>query len=301
MARFLEDRQLSAIYQTADKLSGSGQKRTKAFVRLELCSLIVAAATGIAPLRIGDSQLDILAAVSAIFFLLSLTATVCRSFIKPERDWYRGRAAAESIRTLAWRYALGGDPFPTSMNPRDAEDKFLDRVRMVLGELKEMDLPPHRDSNREITPQMQTLRTANLTTRRDAYKRDRIEDQIAWYMRRAGDHRRLARTWLTITILASFAGLVGASLKFVGVFSLDLLGVAAACASAAIAWNQLNQHRMQATAYVLTARELNIIRERVDKVEDAQWALFVSDSEDAISREHVMWAARHGHPMIRVI
>jgi len=48
-------------------------------------------------------------------------------------------------------------------------------------------------------------------------------------------------------------------------------------------------------AALATARELSIIRDRIDWVDEAEWPQFVSDSEDAISREHTMWLARHGH------
>lgn len=295
----LSDENLSAIYLAADRLSGTGQKRTKMLVRIELLSLIIAAVSGVSSFRVGEARLDVLAAAGAVFFLIALGATVCRSFMKTERDWYAGRAAAESVRTLAWRYALAGDPFPSSLDATAARTLFLNRIRMILDELREMDLAPASAQSSELTSEMEELRNAHVSVRREAYKRDRIENQIEWYTRRANDHRKMARAWFSTTILFTVVGLVGASLKFLDLISSDLLGVAAACATAAVAWNQLNQHRMHTAAYVLTARELNIIKHRVDITSDEQWALFVSDSEDAISREHVMWAARHGHPVIR--
>jgi SMODS and SLOG-associating 2TM effector domain 1 len=53
------------------------------------------------------------------------------------------------------------------------------------------------------------------------------------------------------------------------------------------------------SAYRLTARELAIVRDRIDTTDDTTWAAFVSDAEDAVSREHTMWLARHGHPGLR--
>lgn len=78
---------------------------------------------------------------------------------------------------------------------------------------------------------------------------------------------------------------------------MDLLGVFAAIASAATAWNQLNQHRNQATAHTVAARELNIIYDQIEHVPDDEWATFAEGAEDAISREHTMWAARRGYGM----
>jgi SMODS and SLOG-associating 2TM effector domain 1 len=75
----------------------------------------------------------------------------------------------------------------------------------------------------------------------------------------------------------------------------DLLGVCAAVASSAIAWNQLNQYRNQATAYAVAARELNVIHDQIEHVPDDEWAAFAEEAEDAISREHTLWAARRGY------
>src|SRR4051794_26839779 len=92
----LGDKDLSAIYVSSDLVSGRGQRRTKMSVRVELLSLIVASVAGITSLRIGVGQVDILAAVSAVAFAASLVSSALRAWMKPERGWYAGRAAAES-------------------------------------------------------------------------------------------------------------------------------------------------------------------------------------------------------------
>jgi hypothetical protein len=40
--------------------------------------------------------------------------------------------------------------------------------------------------------------------------------------------------------------------------------------------------------------------DRMPNVDEVRWAAFVSDAEDAVSREHMMWLARRGHPGLRV-
>jgi hypothetical protein len=147
---------------------------------------------------------------------------------------------------------------------------------------------------------MQQVRNAPFTDRRAVYLRDRVKNQIDWYADRANRHDRAARIWLAVSVVASAGGVVVAVLRTLGVVDADLLGVAAAIATAAIAWNQLNQNRNLVAAYRLTARELSIIRDRVPNVDEVRWAAFVSDAEDAVSREHTMWLARHGHPGLRV-
>jgi hypothetical protein len=293
----LEDSDLSAIYVSSDAVSGEGQKRTKLSVKVELAGLIVASLAGITSFRVGADKLDLLAAISGLAFAASLTATAIRASRKPEGDWYAGRAAAESVRTMAWRYAVGGDPFPEASPDTQAPTRYLRRLQEILHELRETPLALTAMDQHEITDAMKKVRESDLATRRQVYKRDRIEDQLAWYQRRTLSHGKSAKRWLGVTITASMLGILAAIIKFFGLIEFDMLGVFASVASAGLAWNQLNQHRTLVSAYSVTARELSIIRDRIDQVEDDKWAGFVSDSEDAISREHTMWLARHGHPV----
>ena len=286
---------MPATCRSAADVSAQGQRRTKLLVRTELLAVIGAGVAGLQSLRLGPARLDVLAALAGLLFLTSLTSLVYRGLTTPEKAWYAGRAGAESIRTSAWRYAVGGDPYPTTVSPAAADEAFLGRLGEVLGELRELTLAPAASGEHELTDGMRRLRAAPFADRRAVYKNDRIENQIAWYTAKADAHAAASR-WLWIAVIASSAGVVVAGLRMFDVIDLDLLGVAGACASAAIAWNQLNQNRNLVSAYRVTARELSIIRDRIGTVDETEWAAFVSDAEDAVSREHTLWLARHGHP-----
>lgn len=291
----LQRNDISAIGRSASDVSARGQRVTKRLIRTELLTLILAGVAGLFTFRVGPAHLDVPAAVAGLLFLGSLFSLIYRSLTKPERDWYSGRAAAESVRTLAWRYAVGGKPFPTELPDNDAAERYLARLRSVLRELQDTKLAATAPTDSELTPAMKTLRAASFADRQAAYRRDRVQDQIDWYTSRADKHERAADFWLRTAAAASVLGVVAAILRLVDAFDVDLLAVAAACATAAIAWNQLNQNRNLVTAYRVTARELAIIRDRLDYVDESEWATFVSDAEDAISREHTLWLARHGH------
>lgn len=285
---------VSAIGRGASDVSARGQRLTKRLVRAELLALILAGVAGIFSFRVGPAKLDVPAVVSGVLFLVSLFCLGYRSLSKPEKAWYSGRAIAESVNTLAWRYAVGGSPFSSALSDSHAAGLYLRRLEEILGELQEAQLAETPPNASELTPAMKALRAASFDARKAAYRRDRIQDQIDWYTSRARKHERAADLWLRVAAAMSVLGVIAAAFRFVGVFEVDLLGVAAACASAAIAWNQLNQNRVLVTAYRVTARELAIIRDRLDYVEENEWATFVSDAEDAISREHTLWLARHG-------
>jgi SMODS and SLOG-associating 2TM effector domain 3/SMODS and SLOG-associating 2TM effector domain 1 len=291
----LRRQDLSAIGRSASDVSARGQRVTKRLIRTELLTLILAGVAGLSTFRVGPAHLDVPAAVAGALFLVSLSSLIYRSLRKPEWDWYSGRAAAESVRTLAWCYAVGGKPFPSELPDDDAAKRYLDRLAAILRELQATGLAATAPTDSELTPAMKTMRAASFADRRAAYRRDRIQDQIDWYTSRAGQHERAADFWLRAAAAVSVLGVVAAVLRLVGAFDIDVLGVAAACATAAIAWNQLNQNRNLVTAYRVTARELAIIRDRLDYVDESEWATFVSDAEEAVSREHTLWLARHGH------
>ena len=293
----LRDSELSAIYRSADQVSVAGQRITKRLVKTELIALIVASLTGVTVVRVTSHQLDVLAPISAIAFVVALSSLGWRVWRKPEEDWYEGRAGAESARTLAWKYAIGADSFPVGGGEEDEKKLamlFLDRLRNVVSYLEDTKLPSLSSEARELTEAMRRVRRSDVGTRRLVYWRDRIKDQLDWYARRSSDHDKSAKRWLGAAITASLAGIAMAVVKF-WFIDEDLLGVCAAVASSAIAWNQLNQYRNQATAYAVAARELNVIHDQIEHVPDDEWAAFAEEAEDAISREHTLWAARRGY------
>ena len=61
------------------------------------------------------------------------------------------------------------------------------------------------------------------------------------------------------------------------------------------AWLQTKQHQTLATAYTVTALELASVRSKIAyQNNEADWAKFVSDAEEAFSREHTLWKASRG-------
>lgn len=94
---------MPATCRSAADVSAKGQRRTKLLVRIELLALIGAGVAGLYSLRVGPAQLDVLAALAGVLFLLSLTSLVYRGLTTPKESWYAGRAGAESMRTSAWR------------------------------------------------------------------------------------------------------------------------------------------------------------------------------------------------------
>ena len=87
--------------------------------------------------------------------------------------------------------------------------------------------------------------------------------------------------------------MVAAVLRTVGELDVDLAGVAATMAVAVAAWTRTRSHADLAEAYAVTAKEVREIGSQIgDAADEAQWAQFVVNAEQAFSREHTVWHAR---------
>lgn len=300
----LTDADLPGAHGIADAESKTGQMLARLFTGAELGLLAFAALASVGSWKVADGKWDLVGAIAFVTLLVALGLHIGRVALRTEQRWYLGRAAAESVKTLAWRYAVAGDPFPMRPESDDAAEKraraeLLSRLQQVLRTVEELGLglPLQPQSADQITPVMNDTRRMDLAGRKDAYRRGRIDDQIGWYTSRARRHRKAAIAWGILGAVATIGGLVAAALRFLLIVELNFVGLASAMASGAVAWTQLNQHRILASSYSVAAQELGLVRERIDdSADDASWPLFVSDAEDAISREHTMWLARRGHP-----
>ncbi len=296
--KILERDDLPAIYRAADQTSVAGQSRLNAELIIGLFMLIVAAVAGLFTLKVsfGDTMADVAGLVAAAAFFLSFIVQLDRLVFKPDQKWYDGRAVAESAKTLAWRYAVGGNPFRVdSTSQKDADAILIDRFRNILDQMQQNETPiTVPDSGDQITARMRELRAQGLPERRNFYKYGRIQNQWEWYKQRSRWNQRRANFWNGILIAIEVLGFFAALLKGLTIFHSDLLGVAGTIAAAIISWVQMRQHDSLARSYSIAAMELSTIQGNIDdQTAEEDWATFVDEAEGAISREHTLWIASH--------
>jgi SMODS and SLOG-associating 2TM effector domain 3/SMODS and SLOG-associating 2TM effector domain 1 len=282
---------LPALFTNSDYTAVSAQRRYLGMTRLRLILLVAAAVAG---------------AVTISWFgfagaALLLTAAIIELDIlrdRPDRRWYEGRAAAESAKTLGWRYAVGGAPFALGAMPERETDRLLiDRLEEILTDLGDLSFDPRHSAAEQITPAMRAMRATSLDHRKAVYESGRIGNQIDWYSSNSARNERQARR-LTLAVLAfEVLGAVGGLLHAIksDLPNINALAVAAAAAAAVGAWLQAKQHQTVARAYAVAALELSSIRSLIRWQEtEADWANFVDEAETAISREHTLWRANRG-------
>jgi hypothetical protein len=288
----LTDEDMPALFGAADATSLAGQEDFLKSTRVRLGALLVAAACGVFVGR-ADRGADWFAWAGVLAFLTALGAELYLLVSRPERAWYEGRAAAESVKTLAWRYAVGGEPFPS--DEEHVDDHFLEQVRGILTDLDDVTLDAGPNAGEQITPAMRTLRSRDLEERRRAYRASRIEDQRDWYQRKGKWNEERASRMRILAIGLEIGGVIAGFLAAVGAVRLDLLGIAAAAVATVATWLQVKQYETLSRAYSVAAQELALALSDWDKYRTEQeWSNFVDDAEEAISREHTLWRASRG-------
>jgi hypothetical protein len=291
----LTDKDLPPLYHSADQSSQEAQRWFLHATRARLLGLLAAAVFGLFVWRTAQSPVDWAGVLAALCFTLAVLVEVYLLRSKPERTWYEGRAAAESVKTLSWRYVMRAEPFNAEQSPADADSLFLQQLKSVLGVLKDVDLAPDAAVGKQITDAMRAVRAAPLSDRKVAYEEYRVADQQSWYSRKAKWNRDRANHWTFAMLGIEAAGIGGGILKAVGTIQGDVLGLAGAVVAAMTAWLQTKQHRSLAAAYTVTALELASVRSQIGHQEsEGDWATFVSDAEEAFSREHTLWKASRG-------
>ena len=287
----LRDQDLPALYQAADTNSLEAQEGFLKKTSIGLVMLIVAAAAGALTYKLGS--VDLMGVIAAAAFIIAVFLRLDLSSNRPERIWYEGRAAAESTKNLAWRYAVGAGPFRIdTTSPAEADELFTNRLRETLTDLRGINFVPSSAVGEHITHGMRDLRRRPLDERKTAYRVGRIEDQQRWYSAKARWNLTRARRWNGILLAIEASGAIAAVLKAAGVLELDLLGLAGAVVAAGASWLQTKQHFNLAEAYSIAAHELSAINDRIStQITEEAWARFVNDAEEAISREHTLWRA----------
>ncbi len=281
-----------ALYRSADKTSLDAQRNFLIALRVRLGGLLGAAVGGVISLSTGTIELGGL--ISLVAFAIALAAELYTATARPDRTWYEGRAAAESAKTLTWRYVVRGESFE-DVSDESADRKLLDDLGELLQDLDALQLSVPSDGGSQITPKMRQLRSQEFLARRDLYRNGRVVDQHGWYSRKSEWNKRRGHQWFIASIVFEFAGVIGGAMRAFGGLDVDLLGLLAAIAATIIAWVQAKQYETLATAYGVAALELASVASEVDAIaSEENWGRFVDQAEEAISREHTLWRASRG-------
>lgn len=217
-------------------------------------------------------------------------------FNKPERNWYLGRAIAESIKTLSWRYMMHAEPFELT-DPKEHLKQFLERISNINKQAnKDGFIPkPNRKHGDVITKKMSEVSNLSFEDRKAYYGLNRIADQIKWYGDKSEKNRQKAKLLSFLMISAQFTAGIYLFFFFETIKVLNLNNIMVFLATSIIGIMEMNKHKELYQSYGFTKQELNIIKSKLAIITDEdEFKQFVIEAEQAISREHTMWLARRG-------
>ncbi len=272
---------MPALHDAANAASTRAQRQYLRLITLNLAALLVGAGVPVP-------------AIAAIALVAALLITLLTQNKSYERTWYGGRAIAESVKTMAWRYMTRAEPFQHADDAK-ADELFLKRLAQILESVANLDVRLTAVSGADqITTHMRKVRALPLAERRDYYDECRIRDQQKWYSEKSALSERAERRFFTVMWISN--GLAVAAAVGMVVWpdlTLNATGFFSTAAAVFFAWLQVKRHQEIAQSYAIAAQELSIVRAKASRVTtEPQFAAFVADAENAVSREHTLWTAR---------
>lgn len=280
-----------ALYETASALSAKSQTTYLRLIRAEYALLFLAAI-----LSMSWSKEPTFFIVYTAVLLASLGILICRSWMKPEQDWYRGRALAESIKTSSWRFLMRSSPFEDAASITIPRGEFREHLLAILHANRFIGdkMPPDSAAKQQIPASMEAVRARDLEQRKAFYLEYRIKDQRDWYSVKAGANKRASRHWMLAGIAAYAVAIILALIRVeYPNWELWPIEPVIVLASSFIGWTQIKKFNELASSYTLTAHEIGIIQNRIGEIdEEKAFSKFVNDAEQAFSREHTQWVAR---------
>ncbi len=283
----MQEADFPALYRSADKLSARSQRHFFRALRIHLVVLVIAAALSLVTITHWS-----VAAIQVFALLLALGCSIYLFSVRPDRLWYAGRAAAESIKTITWRYVCQAEPF---QNDESAASDFRNTLKAIIDQNREVfQALTDEEPGPQITDAMSAERSRSLEERRSTYAEKRILDQLKWYAKKASFNRRMSNGFFWLLIVINGSAVISAILK---VAHPDALfwptDVLVAAAASILSWMQAKRFSELAASYSLTSHEISLIKERaLLPGSDAAFSAFVGDAENAFSREHTQWVAR---------
>lgn len=279
---------LPALYRASNKISLAAQ--TEFFWIFGANLILLAVAVVLSVFYISDIRYIYF---QVVVLFLSFGCTLLIGFRSPQKIWYGGRALAESVKTLTWRYMVKAEPF--NINDDAAIQLFVTKLKKIVKTNREITKKSVELTNdKEITDLMLSMRKKNLNDRMEFYIKNRINDQLAWYQKKSKFNEINARAFFAIICLMGVFA-IGFSIARVSYPTTEhwptdiFIGIIASL----MGWNQAKQFRELSTSYAQTAYEIKLIKEQSLLIKtEKDFSVFVGDAENGFSREHTQWVAR---------
>lgn len=291
----MEDKDYPSLYRAADIASKKAQRIYLFLMGLDLSFMIFGASLSVYNFQ-NESPRVWLYITGSLLLVLGLFLTLILKIIKYEDIWYQGRALAESVKTLTWKFITGSEGFEITLSKKVVDDLFVDRIKELATKFR--DYTKHFDSKilllPTITDKISEQRSKTFNERKDFYNKCRIKEQKEWYATKANQNNKRHTLWFIVILISQILAICSSYylIRFPD-SNWNTVGLFTTIASVGIAWLQLKHHQELKQAYTTATIELKYIEDKSNTIQfENELAKYVFDSENAISREHTLWLAQ---------
>lgn len=278
-----------ALFTSSDNYSIKAQENFKNLNRWTLLVLVVATVFS------SVTQESWAIWTSTALIIISAILSTLMLVLKFEKGWYEGRAVAESIKTLCWKFMTGARPFSINIDETEAQNLLIENFKKVIGHRKDFFTLIGSDfaENEQLPIELLNIRKLSKEQRIGIYKTQRLEKQKKWYTDKTTENKKWTKISFAIIIVAQVLAVISLVLKIKFEFEFSVAPILVTVSTAFIAWLQLRRYQELSQSYLITATELSLIKSKINQVDtESEFSEFVDDSETAISREHTLWLAR---------
>lgn len=291
----MKDKDFPNYFRAGDKASLVAQTKYVNYVKWDLIFIVVAAGLTIYNYQ-EENNKTIIYVISGILLLVATILSLVIKNKQYEDTWYRGRALAESCKTLTWRYITCSEYFENNLTASEARKRFTERITEIKDEFSNLnkELSAKLLALPIITEEMKNVREYSLENRKKYYLDYRIDNQINWYKNKADQNKSKYEGWFWAVIIAQILALIsiGFLIKFPNC-NFNFVGLFSTLSACFFSWLQLKKYQENKEAYTTATSELNLIKQEAEEVNTEEtFSKFVLDSENAMSREHTMWLAQ---------
>ncbi|WP_226701142.1 DUF4231 domain-containing protein [Priestia aryabhattai] len=294
------EKHFSTYFEQADNISNNSQTW---YIRVfwgSLISLVVSAGLGcISGILNEKNHAQTILIINVIIIVLIIISVICTIVIhqsKLQKYWYDGRAVAESLKTMSWKYINSASPYDHA-DIKGANFQFANDLKLILQShediVNEINCLSHVRKD-IITDEMQSFRQLNWESKKKIYLEQRIDGQLSWYTSKTRYNTRRKNFWFIFSIIIQIIALGSILYVFSNSnFSADLVGFFSSTSATVASWIQVKRYQELQQSYSTTALELNFIYHEGTQVDnELKFLEFVANAEKAISREHTLWIAR---------
>lgn len=282
-----------SLFKIADQKAAISQK---IYIYINLIILILLVLSSLVSVFDDKKIIGLnLVIVGIILIIFSTFLNLYILFFRPEKSWYEGRAIAESVKSLTWKFITNTKPFKLNLNQDEVETIFVDNLKKIIGQRKDFYILIGKEfpNDNIISNEMIQIRNSSFENRKTFYVDNRIQDQINWYAK--SSKKNSSKKNITFSFIIGFQILAVILFCFESTHFVNysLTSTSLTITSVFLTWLQLKRYQELTDSYGITATELKFIKDKSKFVIDNNdLEKYVDDSESAISREHTLWLAR---------